>query len=256
MAGGSPATSGSAGMAGGSGGEAPTSPYAPRSGSFKMLVYHRTEGFPHVESINTGKALLQEIAQEEGFEAVLTETNEDITPEGLANYEIVFFLNTTGDIFTDAEQDDFEAWMTTKNGAFAGVHSATDTENGWDFYSEVTGQYHDGHGNQNVMDQIRLEPENLTFPALRGIPDPWQRLEEWFVFNRFESWSTKPGFLILGRKAADNQPIMWAREWNNFRSFYTAIGHAGPVFDGDDDVKRLLTGGILWAVRREHVLPP
>ena len=35
--------------------------------------------------------------------------------------------------------------------------------------------------------------------------------------------------------------------------FYTAIGHDGVVFQ-DPDVKKHLTGGIMWAVRREHLI--
>jgi type 1 glutamine amidotransferase len=47
---------------------------------------------------------------------------------------------------------------------------------------------------------------------------------------------------------------MWVREVNNWRSFYSAIGHDSAVFR-DPAVKRHLTGGILWAVRRDHLLP-
>jgi type 1 glutamine amidotransferase len=243
----------SGGSGGGGGGEAPSGPYAPRSGSFKMLVYSATKGFRHDSAIVAGKPLLQQIGLEQGFEVVLTETNELITPEGLAQFEIVFFLNSTGDIFNDVEQKAYEDWMTLHDGAFAGTHSATDTENGWPFYAEVTGQYYNGHGNANAPDQIQFEAAMLSFPALKGLPNPWQRNEEWYKFDSFQVWSVKPGFKILGRKAADGQPIIWAREWGNFRSFYTAIGHDGVVFQ-DPDVKKHLTGGIMWAVRREHLI--
>jgi type 1 glutamine amidotransferase len=60
--------------------------------------------------------------------------------------------------------------------------------------------------------------------------------------------------MILGRKQADNQPIVWAREFGNWRSFYTALGHDSAVFV-DPLVKQHVTGGILWAVRRDHLLP-
>jgi type 1 glutamine amidotransferase len=237
----------------GSGGTAPPGPYAPRSGSFKMLVYSRTAGFRHDASIITGKAMLQQIATEQGFQVVITETNELITPTGLADFEIIFFMNSTGDIFNATEQQTYETWMTTRNGAFGGVHSATDTENGWAFYSEVTGQYYNGHGAANTPDQIQFEPSVLNFPALTGLPNPWQRNEEWYRFDTYQQWSVKPGFQILGRKTADNQPIMWTREWGNFRSFYTAIGHDASVFQ-DPNVKKHVTGGIMWAVRREHLI--
>lgn len=227
--------------------------FAPRSGSFKMLVYSRTTGFRHESSIRTGKQMLAEIADEQGFEVTMTETNEDITLARLSKYEIVFFLNTTGDVFNATEQQAFETWMTTRNGAFAGVHSATDTEVSWPFYQEVTGQYYDLHGPAGTPGQVVIEDAGLQFPGLSDLPNPWPRVEEWYRFNSHEEWSTKPGFTILARLEANNHPVVWTREYANFRSFYTSLGHDGAVFDKDEGVKRLITGGILWAVRREHL---
>jgi type 1 glutamine amidotransferase len=259
--GGSNAAAGSGPMAGsgGGGGEVAVGPYAPRTGSFKMLVYSKTGGYRHTDSINKGKVMLQQIATEQGFEVVMSETNEDIKfnpaapTEGLGKYEIVFFMNSTGDIFNDAEQKAYEDWMTSeKGGAFAGVHSATDTEKGWAFYSDVTGQYYNGHG-AVVPDTIVFEPAMVNHPALKGIQTPWQRNEEWYKFDNFQQWSAQEGFQILGRKTADGQPIMWTRQYANFRAFYTAIGHEGVVFE-DPQVKKHLTGGLMWAVRRDHLI--
>jgi len=241
---------GGTGMGGGAG----MGPYAPRSGSFKMLIYSRTGAgaFRH-GSIPAGIQMLQQIATEQGFQTTATEANTDITAAGLAQYEIVFFMNSTGDIFNTTEQAAFETWITTKNGAFGGVHSATDTEEGWTFYKELTGQYYNGHGAANTPGGIQFDAAMLNHPALRGLPNPWQRNEEWYLFNNYQQWSTKPGFQMLGRKQSDNQPIMWVREWSNYRSFYTAIGHDTAVFQ-DANVKKHVTGGIMWAVRRDHLI--
>lgn len=228
-------------------------PYAPRSGSFRMLVYSRTTGYRH-DSIVDGREMLRQIANEQGFEVTETETNDLITPEGLAQFEIVFFMNSTGDIFNETEELAFQDWMENHDGAWAGTHSATDTEQGWVFYKDVTGQYFNDHGPQNAPGAVQFEADMLDFPALRGIPNPWQRNEEWYNFNSFQQWSTQPGFMVLGRKQADNQPIMWARELNNWRSFYTALGHDSAVFR-DPLVKQHVAGGILWTVRRDHLLP-
>jgi type 1 glutamine amidotransferase len=251
--GGSAGTGTGGGSSGGSaGGAAPTGPYAPRTGTFKMLIYSKTAAFRH-DSIGNGIAMLESIATEQGFTVKKTETNEDITDAGLKQYEIIFFMNSTGDIFNATEQKAFETWMTTQNGAMAGTHSATDTENGWAFYSDVTGQYYDGHGSAGTSDTIKFEAAAANHPAVKGIPNPWQRNEEWYKFNSYQQWSAKPGFIILGRKTADTQPITWAREWGNFRSFYTAIGHDKSVFT-DATVKKHITGGIMWAVRREALI--
>jgi type 1 glutamine amidotransferase len=245
----------SSGGVGGSGGCPESDPYCPRSGSFDMLVYSKVGpgAFRH-DSISAGQSMLQDIADEWGFNVTITETNELITTEGLAQFEIVFFMNCTGDIFNSQEEAAFEAWI-LNNGAWAGVHSATDTESGWAFYKELTGQYYDGHGVQDTPGQINFESDALTHPAVDGIPNPWNRNEEWYNFNSYQQWQSMPGLQVLGRKQADNQPIVWAREYNTFRSFYTALGHASAVFQDPVFIDHI-TGGIMWAVRRDHLTAP
>ncbi len=262
--GGSEATAGSAPVGGtggsggsGGGGTEPTGPYSDRSGTFKMLVLTRTAGYRHASSIESGTAMLKEIAAEQGIiQLEFADTKEQIdavmNPTKLAEFEIIFHLNTTGDVFTAAQQTIYQTWM-EDDGAFAGVHAATDTENGWAFYSEVTGQYYNGHTIAGTQGQILFETAAADFPAIKGLPNPWSRAEEWYNFNSYQQWSVKPGFKVLGRKQADQQPIVWAREWGNFRSFYTAIGHDAPVFK-DAAVKKHLTGGIMWAVRRDKLI--
>jgi type 1 glutamine amidotransferase len=247
--GGGAGPTGGTGSSGGSGGMAPVDAYSPRMGKFKMLVYSKTAAFRHADSIGTGKAMLNAIATEIGIDP--PDVKEDNTwMANIDDYELLFFMNPTGDIFTDQEEGIFETWM-KKGGAFAGVHAATDTENGWGFYSEVTGQYYDLHGPQNQQGSIQFEADALTHPAVAGLPNPWQRSEEWYNFNSHQTWSAKPGFKILGRK--DGVPMVWVRQHENFRSFYTAIGHDGTVFQ-DPAVKQHVKGGIMWAVRREHCL--
>jgi type 1 glutamine amidotransferase len=242
----------------GVGGDSPSNPlepYAPRSGAFKMVVYSRTEGFRHVSAIDAGTALLQQIADEQGFEVVVTEENAFLGD--LENTELVFFLNTSGDVFEEADQQLFEAWM-RRGGAFAGTHSATDTEQAWPFYSEIVGQHYSGHGPSGTPGNIELEASMLDHPALAGLPNPWSRVEEWFLFNEHAVWSSKPGFQILMRSSFagqpyDGQPVAWVREWGNFRAFYTSLSHDAAAFQ-DPLFKQHLAGGIMWAARREHLL--
>ena len=220
-----------------------------------MLVYSRTTGFRHDQSIATGKTMLEQIATEQDFEATFTEENSQINAAGLAQYEIVFFMNSTGTIFNNTEKQAYEEWMTTKDGAFAGVHSATDTENGWAFYSEVTGQYYDLHDTCCAQANIQWDTGALGFVAVQGLPSPWQRSEEWYKFNQAAEWSVKPGFQVLSRVTTNNntRPVSYIREWSNFRSFYTSLGHEGSAFQ-DANVKKHVTAGLMWAVRRDHLI--
>jgi uncharacterized protein len=233
----------------------PPGAFDARTGSFKMLVLSLTEGHRHGDSIVAGKRMLSEMATEQGFETKFTETMEEFTVEGLSEYEIVFFLATSGNFFSEAQKQNFQEWMTQHDGAYAGIHSATDTENGWNFYSEVTGQYYDGHTmSPDAPGEVQWDPAQIGHVAVQGMPSPWTRQEEWYKFNQSAQWSMKPGFVILGRVAINDdggtRPVSYTREWSNFRSFYTSMGHAGTTVS-DPNFKKHVTGGVMWAVRRE-----
>jgi uncharacterized protein len=257
------ATGGAAGSTAASTGGAGASPYAPRTGSFKMLAYSGTKGYRHA-SIGAGQKMLQDIGEEQGFEVTVADndptdpkaSNKDITATGLEQYEIVFFMNPSGDVFNDTEEAAFEEWITTKNGAFAGVHSATDTENDWSFYQEMTGQYNDPRGPCCTMASIQWQSDALDFIAVRGLPNPWSRSEEWVAFSKYQDWSSKAGFKILSMVTPEGdaaRPVSYVREWGNFRAFYTSLGHDSATFQ-DDNVKQHIAAGIIWAVRREALL--
>jgi type 1 glutamine amidotransferase len=201
--------------------------------------------------------MLRDIAQDYGFEVTVATDNSQITLEGLSQYEIVFFMNCTGDIFNSAEEAAFEEWMTTRNGAFAGAHSATDTERDWQFYKEVVGQYYDLHDNVSPG-TIQWESAALGFVAVQGLPSPWQREEEWYRFNSYQDWSSKEGFTILSKVTTNGggtRPVSYTRQYDNFRSFYSSIGHEARAFQ-DADVQKHFAAGIMWAVRREALVVP
>ncbi len=230
-------------------------PYdVPRDGPFKMLVYSRTNAFRTHDAIVVGRKMISEIATEYDFEPVFTETNEEFTEDGLAQYEAVFFLNTSGDVLEPAEELAFEEWMYA-GGAFIGTHRATDTEEDWDFYKEVTGQFYDGHGPCCVESKIQWTEDAAGFPMVEHMPSPWTFSDEWFFFDRFRQWSEEPGFKILATVEHQGRilPVSFVRDFANFRSFYVVMGHQASTFE-DPLMKQFVTGGILWSVRREFLL--
>jgi type 1 glutamine amidotransferase len=271
--GGASMTSGTGGTLGGTGGalvgaagtttvgdagEGATSPYAPRSGSFKALIYSEANGFVHTESIREGQRMFADLASEFDFEITVPSLPGDFrfTAENLDGYELVVFLNTSGEILDPDEEAAFEEWIVSKHGAFVGIHAAADTEHPWAFYKELTGQFHDQHTPCCSEAQIVWRPEVSDFPAVKGLPSPWTHSEEWYRFRAVSTWSEKPGFKILGtvEVEGETQPVSWVREFGNFRSFYTSIGHEAPTFREYPEVRHHIAGGLLWAVRREHLL--
>jgi len=112
-----------------------------------------------------------------------------------------------------------------------------------------------GGGAGEPTKDIRWEPSALEFVAVRGLPSPWRLSELWLNFDEFSAWRTKPGFRVLATIEGDGatQPVSFVREWGNFRSFYTVIGHVSTSFE-DANVRRHIAAGMLWTVRREHWL--
>jgi uncharacterized protein len=255
---GTPSTGGSAGMPQGGMGGSATGPYAPRTGSFKMLVYSRVVAPAYAHpSIAAGQRMLRDIAMKQGFEVTVATDESDINPAGLAKYEIVFFLNSTGEIFQSGTQRaDFEAWMREK-GAFAGMHGATDSAKTWQFYKEITGQYYDGHDPCCATAQMQITAAGQGHVVAKELPNPWSRSEEWYKFASYTDWSSKAGFTVLSTvtNAGATRPVSYVREWGNFRAFYTSLGHEdGPY--SDMNVIKHVTAGIMWAVRREALIKP
>ena len=62
-----------------------------------------------------------------------------INDENLAQYDAVIFMLTTGDILSDEQKRAMERFVRSGKG-FVGVHSASDTEYKWDWYTRMVGR--------------------------------------------------------------------------------------------------------------------
>src|SRR5918995_1029199 len=95
----------------------------------KVLVFSKTAGFRH-DSIPQGIAAIQQLGTQNGFTVDATENAGAFTDANLAQYDVVVFLSTTGDVLTAAQQTAFENYIRA-GGGFAGIHAAADTEYAW-----------------------------------------------------------------------------------------------------------------------------
>ena len=110
---------------------------------FAVLVFSKTTGFRH-DSIPQGVAAIKALGAEHGFAVDSTEDAARFTDVGLARYRVVVFLSTTGDILDDGQKAAFERYIRS-GGAFAGIHSASDTEYQWPWYGRLVGAYFANH---------------------------------------------------------------------------------------------------------------
>ena len=111
----------------------------------RVLVFSKTGGFRH-ESIASGIAALRKLGQKQGFIVDTTENASQFNEENLTQYKAVIFLNTTGDVLNQEQQNDFERFIQA-GGGFLGIHSATDTEYDWPWYGKLVGAYFESHPN-------------------------------------------------------------------------------------------------------------
>ena len=74
-----------------------------QSPAFKVLVFSATAGYRHA-SITNGIALIQAMGATNNFTVDTTEDTTWFTETNLAQYKVVIFLNTTGDVLTNTQQ--------------------------------------------------------------------------------------------------------------------------------------------------------
>ncbi|PWN07584.1 ThuA domain-containing protein [Rhodohalobacter mucosus] len=219
------------------------------SGTHSLLVFSKTTGFRH-ESIEAGVEALQKLGRELNLSLTFTENSEYMGSDSLFNHDGILFLNTTGTLFNEQERSNLKRFIQSGRG-FVGVHSAADTEYDWPWYEGLVGAYFDNHPNNPNVRQAAIMVSNENHPALQGLPERWERDDEWYNYRSF-----KEGLNILLKLDTDsyegsdhpgNHPIAWYREYDGGRSFYTGLGHTEESFS-DSLFLNHLTGGILYAL--------
>jgi len=216
----------------------------------KVLVFTKTEGFRH-DSIETGVKTLQQLGEENGFEVTHTEAANMFSVHNLKQYNLVVFLNTTGNVLNSDQEEAFENYI-KNGGSFVGVHSATDTEYKWPWYGKLVGAYFLSHPEQSKAEITVIDANHQS---TRHLPNPWSHFDEWY---NFKTISPNINILLMldetsykGGENGNNHPIAWYQEYDGGRMFYTGLGHtkasyANPVF------RKHLLGGMLYCLKRKR----
>lgn len=221
---------------------------------FKALLITTTHGWHH-ESLHYGVVALKEMAQKQEFTLDVFQDPKSFTDEKLKQYNVVIFLNTTGNIFDSAQQKVMERFIQSGKG-FVGIHSASDTEYDWEWYTKLVGRMFQIHpANQTA----KLIVNDKTFPGLKEL-DSQLWTDEWYEFGP-EKVSGLQYILTVdettynpktksgnkqGNGMGDFHPVAWYHNYDGGRSFYTALGHL-PTNYSDAAFLQHLFAGIRWA---------
>jgi type 1 glutamine amidotransferase len=226
--------------AGGSGSSAGTPP-------FEILVFSKTAVFRH-SSIPNGIAALQQLGVENNFQVVATEDATLFNDASLAQFRVVVFLMTTGDVLDGTQQAAFERFIRAGNG-FVGVHSASDTEYTWPWYGGLVGAYFSNHP---AIQKATVRSENATHPSTRFLDGPWVRTDEWYNFQNNPRANVQVLAVLdettyTGGTMGDH-PIAWCHDYDGGRAWYTAGGHTSASY-AEPSFREHLLGGIQYAAQ-------
>jgi type 1 glutamine amidotransferase len=223
---------------------------------FSVLLFTKTVGWHH-ESTHAGVTAVRELGQLHDFEVVWTE-NADLVfnDKALAKFKAVIFLCTTGDALNGEQQAAFERYIRA-GGGFVGIHSASDTEYDWPWYTKMVGHMFHIHP---AVQTATLKVEERNFPGMDRFANRFLFTEEWYEFDA--SRSDKLRYLLSvdektykpqakwgpkeGKGMGKFHPIAWYQEYDGGRAFYTALGHLPATFE-DQNFRHHIYGGIYWA---------
>lgn len=189
-----------------------------------VLLLTKTAGFRH-ESIADGVKLFEQHAAEWNIAVTSTESTSNFTTAGLKNIDLIVLLNTTGDIFAEAEQDALQAYI-RNGGSLLGIHAATDAEYDWPWYGSMIGGWFSDHPHTQQATCNIAQPNHAS---MAGLPLQWVRTDEWYNFKGLQPDNnvliTIDESSYVGGKHGTNHPLCWTREFDGGRIFYTAMGH-------------------------------
>ena len=227
---------------------------AAQAQQFNVLLFTKTDGFHH-KSINEGVTAIREMAEKHHFSLDWHEDAKVINEKNLEKYDVIFFLLTTGNILNDEQQGAMERFIQSGKG-FVGVHSASDTEYDWDWYTKMVGRTFHIHP---VIQTAELEVLDRKFPGLERMPDNFWWTDEFYefgteridtlnyilsvdgeTFDTYANWDEKES------REMDFRPMAWYHEYDGGRAFYTALGHV-PATYHDRLFLEHIYGGLFWA---------
>jgi uncharacterized protein len=207
----------------------------------------------------------REIETDKVFDATV------FTEQGLEKYDVVLFLNTTGNTIDDEQKavrrQALQDFIEKKGRGFVGTHSATDTyqaeaSDPWSWYVDFIGTNYLTQSSTPGNPGVARYFQDMTHPILKaaGTPTIWNRSEEWFVFRSDPLFAPSAGVRMLLTCHDDinrtERPSAWVNEMppqagavRGGRMFYTAFGHLTSAFE-EPEVIDLIVAGIKWAAGR------
>jgi len=254
----------------------PDKPEVPPQKPRKLLVFYRTDGFPHsvIPEFNTMLELLGE--KTGAYKATLSQSYGDLTAERLREFDAVYFNNTCRMATPEPVKKALQDYVKSGKG-FAGNHGAGDNWHDWPEGLEMIGCKFVCHPYGRI--QVKVDdPRSPLTAVFNGQPFPFQ--DEIYAFTepysranlrvllsidyanspdvakaeenlkkRAATPDAKPSDMQFVAAARDDHDyaIAWIRPWGQGRVFYCSLGHRNEV-TWDPAIVRFNLAGIQYAL--------
>ncbi len=227
-----------------------------RAQQFNVLLVTETGGWHH-PSIVAAVPAMQQLARRNAFRLDWQQDGQKISDDRLKEFDVLLFVNTTGDIFNEEEQAAIERFVRSGKG-FVGIHAASDTEYDWPWYTKMIGHMFKIHPHQQAA---MLDVLNNDFPGLTGWPARKLWTDEYYEFLD-GTRNPEINYLVTvdetsydtGAKWGDNEsrghgdfhPVAWYRPYDGGRMFYTSLGHIPEIYEDQAFLDHVM-GGLYYA---------
>jgi len=228
-----------------------------------ILIFNKTNGFIHHETIPVSDGVLTGLAEQLGWDVYITNNAAVHNSTDLQKFKMVIWNNTSGDVLTEIQRRDFKSWL-EGGGAWLGLHAAGgDTEYPWNWYVDVLlGAQFIGHTMEPQFQDADLYPTGEARELTGHLPAPWNvKQEEWYAFDQsprgkgYEILLTidEGSYITKGKTKYDfvdsmkgEHPLVWRHELGKGKVFYSAIGHR-PATYNVPEYRELIRKAMSWA---------
>ncbi|WP_256102801.1 ThuA domain-containing protein [Streptomyces sp. Ncost-T10-10d] len=222
--------------------------------AFRALLFTRAVGYVHA-SIPAGIQMFKEEAAAGNFELVETADPAVFDDALLKDFDVIVMLQNSGMVWdTDAQREAMQTYVRNGGGVVA-IHNTLDMgiEDSFPWWDEaINGGVHMPAHSPGVL-QGTAKVADRVHPSTAGLPERWQRPEEWYNFDKnprgdvhvlvtADETTYNPGGSAMG---ADH-PISWCRNTEGGRVWATAMGHDTASYS-EAAFRTHVIGGVKWA---------
>ncbi|MHA8067464.1 ThuA domain-containing protein [Aquirufa sp. ROCK2-A2] len=230
-----------------------------------ILLFSKTTGFRHWESIEASIPRLREVAEKNNWFIYETEDGGVFNEEQLKQFKVVVFNNSTGRVLNEEQQKALQSYV-LQGGALMGIHGAGDnSHHAWEWYmNDFLGAEFSHHPLDPQFQKAEVKLESGVDSLFdKNLSKSWVNTDEWYVFFQ-QPKGAKVLYYIDGDKIIPNgnilwtkdknfgmgkyHPVAWYRQMGKGKAFYTSMGHSKDVWSNPDYLK-LIENGINWSIK-------